>query len=144
MKPLVRLATPADLHHCERLDDEARSDTITARGAAAFFEQYPTSLRATDGFTLIAEVESTVVGFAVVGLADIGASRVATIERVFVTKQARRVGIGDALITATREQARARGCARLDALALPGDRDTKNLFERNGLTARLIVASTPL
>jgi hypothetical protein len=33
---------------------------------------------------------------------------------------------------------------RIDALSLPGDRDTKNLYERNGLTARLIVATSTL
>ena len=48
------------------------------------------------------------------------------------------------IIKGARNTASSRGCSRIDALALPGDRDTKNLFERNGLTARLIVASSPL
>jgi hypothetical protein len=33
---------------------------------------------------------------------------------------------------------------RIDALALPGDRDTKNLYERNGIVARLITAAREL
>ena len=71
-------------------------------------------------------------------------ARVATVVRVYVTAKARRIGVGDALINGARTTAKSRGCSRIDALALPGDRDTKNLFERNGLTARMIVASRPL
>ncbi|MFM8993645.1 MAG: GNAT family N-acetyltransferase [Actinomycetota bacterium] len=96
------------------------------------------------GFTLVAEVDGVTVGFTTIRTTRVGESLVATIVRVFVTARARRVGIGDALIAAARSQARERGCARIDALALPGDRDTKNLFERNGLTARLIVATSAL
>jgi GNAT superfamily N-acetyltransferase len=114
------------------------------RGAGAFFAQFPHGNPLVGGFGLVAEVDGTVVGFALVSIHSVAATMVASIERVFVTRRARRVGIGDALIAATRREASQRGCTQLDALALPGDRDTKNLFERNGLTARLIVASTQL
>jgi GNAT superfamily N-acetyltransferase len=142
--PIVRLVTPADAPHCERLATEARDEACDTRGAIAFFAQFPRSTPVDGGFGLIAEVDGTVVGFALVSIHSVAATMVASIERVFVTRRARRVGIGDALITATRREASQRGCTQLDALALPGDRDTKNLFERNGLTARLIVASTQL
>jgi hypothetical protein len=33
----------------------------------------------------------------------------------------------------------ARGCAGIDALALPGHRTTKNFFEGSGFTARALV-----
>jgi hypothetical protein len=33
----------------------------------------------------------------------------------------------------------AEGCIGMDAMALPGDRDTKNFFERSGFTARKLV-----
>jgi GNAT superfamily N-acetyltransferase len=74
----------------------------------------------------------------------VGDSKVACVVRVFVTAAARRVGIGDALIAVAGETARERGCVRIDALALPGDRDTKNLYERNGIVARLITAAREL
>ncbi|MGA1506838.1 MAG: GNAT family N-acetyltransferase, partial [Ilumatobacteraceae bacterium] len=77
-------------------------------------------------------------------VARLGSTVAARIVRIYVTPLARRVGVGDALISAAKEHARQRGCGRIDALSLPGDRDTKNLYERNGLTARLIVASSPL
>ena len=37
------------------------------------------------------------------------------------------------------EWCRSRGCVGIDAVALPGDRHTKNFFETFGLTARAIV-----
>jgi GNAT superfamily N-acetyltransferase len=63
---------------------------------------------------------------------------------MYVVPDAREVGVGDALVAAVRATASERGCAWLDALALPGDRALKNLYERNGLTARLLIASTRL
>jgi hypothetical protein len=36
------------------------------------------------------------------------------------------------------------GCTGVDALALPGARATKNFFEENGFTARLLVVHRPL
>jgi GNAT superfamily N-acetyltransferase len=77
-------------------------------------------------------------------IALVQGQRIATVVRVFVTAPARQVGIGDALINASKDAARQRGCVRIDALSLPGDRETKNLYERNGLTARLIVAANDL
>ena len=146
MTPVVRLAQLADAEACERLDTQARQETAGARGAEAFFAEQPPSLLVGNpaGFTLVAEVDGVTVGFTTIRTTRVGESIVATIVRVFVTARARRVGIGDALIAAARSQARERGCARIDALTLPGDRDTKNLFERNGLTARLIVATSAL
>lgn len=144
MTPVVRLAQFADAEGCERLDTQARQETAGTRGADAFFAEQPVAVLVGDpaGFTLVAEVDGVIVGFTTIRTTRVGERLVATIVRVFVTARARRVGVGDALIAAARSQARAQGCARIDALALPGDRDTKNLYERNGLTARLIVATS--
>lgn len=146
MTPVVRLASFADAQECERLDTEARQETAGARGADAFFAEQPVGFLAGDasGFSLVADVDGVVVGFATVRTTRVGEGLVASIVRVFVTARARRVGVGDAMIASARAQARERGCTRIDAMALPGDRDTKNLYERNGLTARLIVATSAL
>lgn len=146
MTPQVRLAQFADAEACERLDTEARQETAGARGAEAFFAEQPVGFLIGDesGFSIVAEVDDVVVGFATIRLIRAGDTSVASIVRIYVTARARRVGIGDALIAAARDTARTRGCQRIDAMALPGDRDTKNLYERNGLTARLIVATSAL
>jgi GNAT superfamily N-acetyltransferase len=57
---------------------------------------------------------------------------------------ARQIGIGAGLITEIARLAKSRGCKTLDALALPGDRKMKNLYERVGMPARLLVASKTL
>lgn len=141
MIPNVRLAGPDDDDVCRRLESECRSESAGVRGAEAFFAEHDVPQRSGSGFTEIAEVEGVAVGFAAVSISVVAGRTVATIDRIYVTKPARRVGIGDALIAGVRRTARDRGCIRIDAYALPGDRDTKNLYERNGLTARLITAS---
>ena len=146
MTPSVRVATADDVQSCQELEQQAQGNNAGARGAAALFAEQPISFISdgAGGFTLIVEVDSVAVGFATVRISNVAGSNVATVVRVFVTARARRVGVGDALITAAKQHAREANCVRIDALSLPGDRDTKNLYERNGLTARLIVATSTL
>jgi GNAT superfamily N-acetyltransferase len=144
--PVVRLAQFADAQACEQFEAEARRENADAKGAAAFFAAETTAFFVDDdgGFTLVASVDGVAVGFLTARTTRVGTAQVACVVRVFVTAAARRVGIGDALIAVAGETARERGCVRIDALALPGDRDTKNLYERNGIVARLITAAREL
>mgnify|MGYP003348556134 CR=1 FL=1 len=64
--------------------------------------------------------------------------------QVFVEAEARELGLGDALLGTAIDAARRTGCSRLEGSALPGDRLTKNLYERAGVVARKIVLSTDL
>lgn len=141
MTPVVRLAEPDDDDACRRLESECRSESAGAKGAAAFFAEHGSDPYRDDGFTVVADVEGSVVGFATIRVSVVNGESVATIDRVYVASAARGVGIGDALIAGVRRVAREWRCVRIDAYALPGDRGTKNLYERNGLTARLITAS---
>jgi GNAT superfamily N-acetyltransferase len=144
--PVVRLAQFADAQACEQFEAEARRENADAKGAAAFFAAESLAFLVDDdaGFTLVARVDGVAVGFLTARTTRAGDSKVACVVRVFVTAAARRVGIGDALIAVACDTARERGCVRIDALALPGDRDTKNLYERNGIVARLITAAREL
>lgn len=67
-----------------------------------------------------------------------------TVRQVFVHPDAREHGLGDGLLAAALEHARHTGCGRVEGTALPGDRDTKNLYERAGITARKITVSRTL
>ena len=49
------------------------------------------------------------------------------------------VAVGEVVMDAAVAWARERGCFGIDSVALPGNRETKNFFERFGLTARAIV-----
>jgi GNAT superfamily N-acetyltransferase len=61
------------------------------------------------------------------------------VEAIYVEPQARAVGVGEALMDTALDWFRRRGCAGVDAVALPGARLTKNFFEEFGFTSRLLV-----
>jgi GNAT superfamily N-acetyltransferase len=63
---------------------------------------------------------------------------VARVSLVYVDDRARGIGVGECLLDAATAWATAAGCIGLDGLSLPGDRETKNLYERAGMSARLI------
>lgn len=69
---------------------------------------------------------------------------VAVIEELYVTPGARNIGLGSALLDHAKALAAARGCTGLDALALPGDRSTKNFFEDHAMVARAIIVHTEI
>lgn len=92
----------------------------------------------------VSGVQEVVMGYLFARSQKLGAQKVATIEQVFVTHDARNFGIGDALVLAALDWARSESFSAVDGLALPGDRETKNLFERSGLVARLITVTTDL
>ena len=54
------------------------------------------------------------------------------------------MGVGEAMMDLLVERARAAEAVGIDALALPGDRHTKNFFETFGLTARAILVHRAL
>ena len=66
------------------------------------------------------------------------------IENVFVLKECREVGIGDALMLRALELLSERNAMRVESSAMPGDRATKNLFERHGLVAQTILVGKSL
>ena len=57
---------------------------------------------------------------------------------------ARGVGVGTTLMDAAVDWCSERGCDTVDALALPGDRTTKQRLEAAGFTARLLTLSRRL
>lgn len=106
------------------------------RDRAAGFRPPPTGA----GLVLAGTVDDVVVGYAVVRASRFAdGAELAVIDDVYVEPGAREVGVGEALLDACIEWARARGCVGVDSLALPGMRATKNFFEAAGLVARAIV-----
>jgi len=67
-----------------------------------------------------------------------GAVPVASIDELWVTPDAREMGVGEVLLDGVATWAQEAGCVALDADALPGDRATKNFFEQHGMVARAI------
>jgi GNAT superfamily N-acetyltransferase len=117
--------------HCRR----ARKEATQFRGRV--------SLSTTDvpRRAYVAVVGTSAVGSLVV---RVGIAGEWTVERVHVIHEARGIGVGNALMRKMLADALDEGCTRVASVALPGDRATKNLFERFGLIAEAIVVSKEL
>ena len=140
--PVVREFTAADEVVLDELAALARESIREARGGARWIETHPMPIwNDSDVVVLVADLDGVVIGYLA---ARMGSDQVMDVEEVFVLEQAREVGFGDALVEEIQRVARQRGAKRLEAEALPGDRDTKNLWERAGITARLITVSVDL
>jgi GNAT superfamily N-acetyltransferase len=145
--PDVRRAEPADAPALIDLERRARADLRDIRGGGRWLDTHPelgdgwadTIGRRAVWVATIPTDEATdvVVGFLV---ADRAADPmpVARIDQVYVVGEARELGFGDALVAAAMAWARERDAELIEAETLPGDRNLKNLYERAGVTARLI------
>jgi len=85
------------------------------------------------------DVDGAAVGFGVARLVELAdGSSLAEIDALYVLPEARGVSLGEALMDEVLAWAAGAGAAAVDAVALPGDRVTKNFFERYGMTARAL------
>lgn len=113
---------------------EARQEPIAAGLADAV------AAAGSDAAAVVGTVDGTVVGY---GLSRVDAlddgGRLAVVTDLYVHPGARGIGIGEAMMDQLVAHATAAGAVGIDALALPGDRATKNFFETFGLKARAIV-----
>ncbi|MCB1249879.1 MAG: GNAT family N-acetyltransferase [Acidimicrobiales bacterium] len=142
MVEAARPATPEDLAAVQSLADEATAALADQRGGPHYLAlEAPAALQvAPDAALIVGTIDDAVVGFLAareVGRRDGG--RHVGIEALWVTPEAREVGVGECMLDAVLDWGRARGCDGVDAIALPGDRSTKNFFESFGLVARAIV-----
>jgi len=148
--PDVRVATRTDAAALEELEAEARAALVDARGGRRWLDEHPLIgpgwvSAMIDRSVFVAAIPVPESGEVLVGylVLDV-AGEVAMVDQVYVTPAARELGFGDALLDAALTAGRLAGATFLEGHALPGDRDTKNLYERAGITARLITVSTAL
>jgi GNAT superfamily N-acetyltransferase len=146
--PNVRRADPSDADVLAELETAARAALPATRGGARWLETHGPvfdrwKLAVEEGAVFVAEIDGVVVGYLAAGLVrDPGL--VVRIEQVYVDPGARELGFGDQLVAEVTAWGRQAGAALIEGEALPGDRDIKNLFERAGITARLITVSKRL
>jgi GNAT superfamily N-acetyltransferase len=145
MDGAARPATVDDLETIGALDADARESAALQRGGGLFLLRDaapfdPVVLDDVDALVVVGTFDDVPVGYAVVRtelLAD--GSCLGIVHALYVDGEARDVGVGEAMMDLVLAWSHERGLRGLDAVALPGDRLTKNFFERFGLTARAIV-----
>jgi len=154
----VRVATEDDLPELVRLAELARAELGEERGGPMWqlLHGRPDPLPA----TLVADLTEAAsdAGIVLIGLyagapaAYAAAHRellgdgtsIAVVSDVYVEPGFRAVNLGGALMEELIAWARAHDCRGIDALVLPGMRNSKNYFERFGLTARAILVHKDL
>lgn len=151
----MELARPArgdDRQACTRLLSLALVAAEAMRGGAALVGD-ATTVSLLDRWTapgdtaqlLVGEYEGVVVGLLAVTAAPAPRGQTnGLIECCYVETGARGVGVGTALMDRAAAWCTERGCSNMDALALPGDRTTKQRLEAAGLSARLLTLSRRL
>lgn len=148
------MAHGGDVVELARLASACRAELATRRGGQLWsaYEADPdlgaTLARAIDDPTWRVVVgtwcDVTVAAGAVhaVGLRD--GSTIGILELLYVEDGFREVAVGEVVMDDLLDWARGAGCRALDALALPGMRETKNFFERFGMKARALRISIDL
>lgn len=113
--------------------------------AAPFAPSIVAALAARDQFVAVGLIDDVILGYGVVREERLrNDSALAVVDDLYVEAAARGVGVGAAIMDLLIAWSSDRGCIGVDALALPGNRATKNFFERYGLTARAIVVHRTL
>jgi GNAT superfamily N-acetyltransferase len=147
--PLVRRpdgTNEGELGQLRALEAEARAALVDQRGGPRWLDENTAvgdrwGEVCRDSIVWLAHIDEVVVGYIVGAVGD---DRIARILDVYVTPGARELGFGDALLHAVIGDARRADATTIEGFSLPGDRATKNLYERAGIVARLITTSRAL
>ncbi|MAG04036.1 MAG: hypothetical protein CL406_05420 [Acidimicrobiaceae bacterium] len=146
----ARRATSADSTDLEALLAASRREMVHKRGGEvlARLDQSAHDLSARvcgclnspDVVVALGTIDRVPVGYGVMRISEAadGAPH-AVVEELFVSPEARSVGVGESLMAFLVGEAEQRGAVGIEATALPGDRATKNFFETQGMVARAIV-----
>jgi GNAT superfamily N-acetyltransferase len=146
----ARPATRDDLARVAELVRAVTEELAPMRGGAIWraqegrpepIEQDLEKLLDDPGALLVAgTIDGVVVGYAAVRTERLhDGSLLGVIDDIFVEEGGRGVGVGEAMMADVVQWCEDRDCVGIDAMALPGHRETKNFFEESGFTARKLV-----
>lgn len=143
MDPIIRQANSDDIFELQRLELMGRANIAAERGGQLRLEEcqllgneFADIVDQHDHRVFLSMIGEVPVGYLVLQLRPHQERGVVT--HVFVEEQARELGFGDAMLRAAIDETARLGLPGIEGTALPGDRETKNLFERCGLVARKI------
>lgn len=150
----ARSATSEDLDAIAGLGQVARSEADGERGAHLLLdlthaslgvaERYERALEADQELLTVGLVDDAVVGYGMARIEQGATETVCVLDELFVHPQARSVGIGAAILSSTQAWARERRCSYVESQVLPGNRESKNFFERVGMVTRAMRVSARL
>ena len=146
MQQAIRQLAIDDVEVVAQLERDARASLVDQRGGPAHLaERSPVGewaplVDSAERPVWVSTIDDVVLGYIEIEIVG----ETARVMQVYVEPQAREIGFGDWLLEAAIETARARGCRVIEGFALPGDRATKNLYERAGITARKITVARDL
>ncbi len=146
----ARLAVADDVERIAQLSRRSREALGAQRGGDLFSKrELPSSLlpadlaarlRSLDHVVWVGTLEAQVVGYGLGRVEHLeGALVHGVVEELYVEPEARSVGVGQVLMEGLVGWFWGKGCAGVDAVALPGDREVKAFLESAGFKARLIV-----
>ena len=144
----VRAARADDAAAIGQLETEARAALVDTRGGNALLAEQPAVhdwtavIGAADRRVWVSTIDEVVVGY--LELITPPSAGTGVVQQVYVQPEARELGFGDYMLEAAIHAIKELGGAVVESFALPGDRDTKNLYERAGVTARKIIVSKRL
>ena len=151
----ARPATAADVPRLAELAAAAVAEQVDGRGGSVWSVREAREVPASPSLAaevddpsvlvLAGTIDDAVVGYAAVRTEALRDGRtLGVITDVYVEPEARAVGVGERLLDAVLAWCSEQGCSGVDALALPGNRETKNFFETFEFTARALVVHRSL
>ncbi|MFT3854665.1 MAG: GNAT family N-acetyltransferase [Ilumatobacteraceae bacterium] len=146
METAVRSARPHDVGALAELERDARQALVDQRGGPQLLAEEPPvgSWAALLDRDHVAVLVGTIDEHVVAYLELVLDGTTARVRQVYVEPEARELGFGDEMLAQAIALARDRGCSALEGTALPGDRLTKNLYERAAITTRKLTVWTAL
>ncbi|MDQ2754272.1 MAG: GNAT family N-acetyltransferase [Actinomycetota bacterium] len=145
----ARMATGADIDRLAVLWDEVSLELTGQRGgpllAVTLARPAPVEvtvgsyIKDPDRVIVVGTIDGYITGFGAGRTDRQGPTAIGVVEALYVEPDARRIGVGEAIIEAMVELWAAQGCQGSDAPALPGNRAAKAFFETHGFIARLLV-----
>lgn len=151
MTVAARLASRADIPELSKLYERLCDEMVALKPIWKLTDGLPEpidtaleQLLDSSGTTVyVGEIDSVPVGFLLWTetrlLPQAGPALMATVDLIFTAPEARRVGVGEAMMQRLFADAGTSGIGLFDAVVPPGHRDAKNFFESNGFKARRIV-----
>ena len=144
----ARLALAADVPQIEAINSRRRDEVRSERGGTLFLRREAgpepigpsiTTAIAEGAIVVVGCYDDVVFGYGLALVEELlDGTKLARLTDFVVDAEARKSGIGEAMMNLIIGEARAAGCIGIDSVALPGDRHTKNFFESFGLKARML------